>query len=59
MELSAPSRAIAAEMLRKAIAQVQPVWPPETCVDLRRFLVQQIEGHIERKLMTPPVLEAE
>ena len=59
-ELSAESRTIAEEMLRKPVAQVGPVeWSRETCADLRRFLVQQIETHIERKLMTPPVLEAE
>jgi DNA repair protein RecO (recombination protein O) len=59
-ELSVESRAIAEEMLRKPVAQVgQAGWSRETCADLRRFLVQQIERHIERKLMTPPVLEAE
>jgi DNA repair protein RecO (recombination protein O) len=59
-ELSVESRAIAEEMLRKPVAQIgRTGWARETCADLRRFLVQQIEGHIERKLMTPPVLEAE
>jgi DNA repair protein RecO (recombination protein O) len=59
-ELSAESRAIAEEMLRKPIAQIgRTDWSRETCADLRRFLVQQIERHIERKLMTAPVLEAE
>jgi DNA repair protein RecO (recombination protein O) len=59
-ELSAESRAIAVEMLRKPIAEINHTpWSRETYADLRRFLVQQIERHIERKLMTPPVLEAE
>ncbi|MFN7996504.1 MAG: DNA repair protein RecO [Bryobacteraceae bacterium] len=59
-ELSAESRAIAREMLRRPIAQIgQAGWARETCADLRRFLVQQIEEHIERKLLTPAVLEAE
>lgn len=59
-ELSVESRGIAEEMLRKPVAQAaQAAWSRETCADLRRFLVQQIEQHIERKLMTPPVLEAE
>jgi DNA repair protein RecO (recombination protein O) len=54
------SRVIAEEMLRKPVAQIGRLgWARETCADLRRFLVQQIEGHIERKLLTPPVLEAE
>jgi DNA repair protein RecO (recombination protein O) len=47
-------------MLRKPIAQIgEAGWARETCADLRRFLVQQIEEHIERKLLTPAVLEAE
>ena len=51
---------MAEEMLRKPVAQIgQAGWSRETCADLRRFLVQQIEQHIERKLITPPVLEAE
>jgi DNA repair protein RecO (recombination protein O) len=54
------SRVMAEEMLRKPVAQVgQAGWARETCADLRRFLVQQIEVHIERKLLTAPVLEAE
>jgi len=59
-ELSAASRAMADEMLHKPVVQLsQESWSRETCADLRRFLVQQIEQHIERKLMTPRVLEAE
>lgn len=57
-ELTAPSRALAGEMLRKPVGQL-PVsgWTQETAADLRRFLVQQIESHIERRLVTVPVLE--
>ena len=59
-ELSMESRVTAAEMLRKPVAQIGPEnWPREYGADLRRFLVYQMEQHIERKLMTPPVLEAE
>jgi DNA repair protein RecO (recombination protein O) len=59
-ELSVESRGLAEEMLRKPVAQIaQAGWARETCADLRRFLNLQIEQHIERKLMTPPVLEAE
>ncbi len=59
-ELSVETRMMAAEMLRKPVAQIgQTGWSHETCADLRRLLVQQIEQHIERRLMTPPVLEAE
>jgi DNA repair protein RecO (recombination protein O) len=59
-ELSVESRAIAEEMLRKPVARIAPLeWSRETCGDLRHFLVQQIEQHIERRLLTPAVLEAE
>ena len=58
-ELSAVSRNMAVEMLRKPVGEF-PVarWGQETAADLRRFLVQQIEAHAERKLMTARVLEA-
>lgn len=59
-ELCGASRAIAGEMLRKPVAQVgPPEWPRETAADLRRFLVEQIESQIDRRLLTVPVLEAE
>lgn len=59
-ELSVESRGLAEEMLRKPVAQIpQAGWARETCSDLRRLVVQQIEQHIERKLLTAPVLEAE
>jgi DNA repair protein RecO (recombination protein O) len=58
-ELSFASRGIAAEMLRTPIAESSTgPWHQETAADLRRFLVQQIENHIERRLLTAPVLEA-
>ncbi len=57
-ELSAASRAIAGEMLRNPVGGLsQSGWGRETAADLRRFLVQQIESHIERRLVTVPALE--
>ncbi len=57
-ELSAESRAVAAEMLRQPVARLAPrVWAQATAADLRRFLVQQIEEHAERRLVTAPLLE--
>ena len=57
-ELSAESRGIAAEMLRTPVAQLSKmVWAQATAADLRRFLVQQIESHVERKLVTARLLE--
>jgi DNA repair protein RecO (recombination protein O) len=53
-ELSAESRALAAEMLRRPVAQIAS----SPALDLRRFLVQQIEAHVERRLITAPMLES-
>jgi hypothetical protein len=48
----------AAEMLRKPVADLSGgAWGQSTGADLRRFLVQQIESHVERRLITVPVLE--
>jgi DNA repair protein RecO (recombination protein O) len=52
-ELSAASRELAAAMLRRPIGDV----PMAAAADLRRFLVQQIEAHVERRLVTAPMLE--
>jgi DNA repair protein RecO (recombination protein O) len=58
-EMSPDSRAIAQEILHSPIAQLpERSWTQATAADLRRFLFQQIESHIERKLITAPVLEA-
>jgi DNA repair protein RecO (recombination protein O) len=58
-ELSAESRSTAAEMLRTPVAQLSIAdWQQSTASDLRRFLVQQIEEHVERKLITAPMLES-
>ena len=57
-ELSAESRAIAAEILRTPVTKLSgPVWGQATAADLRRFLVEQIESHVERRLITAPLLE--
>ena len=57
-ELGSESRALAAEMLRAPVAQLsQTHWDRSTAADLRRFLVQQMEGHVERRLVTARVLE--
>ena len=58
-ELTPQSRAIADEILRTPIAKMaDTLWTQATAADLRRFLAQQIEAHIERRLITVPVLEA-
>ncbi|HTS63530.1 MAG TPA: DNA repair protein RecO [Candidatus Acidoferrales bacterium] len=58
-ELSKESRDIATEMLRLPVTNLPARdWSQATAADLRRFLVQQIEGHAERRLVTAAVLEA-
>jgi DNA repair protein RecO (recombination protein O) len=58
-ELAPESRAIAEEILHTPIGQLTDrPWTQSTAADLRRFLAQQMEAQIERKLITFPVLEA-
>jgi DNA repair protein RecO (recombination protein O) len=57
-ELTLQSRNIAADMLRKPVRDfATPPWDAHTAADLRRFLIQQIESHLERRLITAPLLE--
>jgi DNA repair protein RecO (recombination protein O) len=57
-ELSLHAREIAGGIQRLPVSQIAGEWNRETAADLRRFLQQQIESHIERRLITAPVLEA-
>jgi DNA repair protein RecO (recombination protein O) len=58
-ELSRESREIAGQILRQPVAQLgQTNWSQATAADLRRFLVQQMESHTDRRLKTVPVLES-
>ena len=51
--MASASRAIAAEMLRKPLDQLEPRrWSRKTAEDLRRFLVQRLETQFERRLKT-------
>jgi len=56
--LSSSSRELAGEMLRMHIAELpgRP-WHRDTAVDLRRFLIRQMEEHVERRFRTPALLE--
>jgi len=57
-ELTAESRLLASEMLRTPILQLsRNHWSQNTAADLRRFLVQQIESHAERRLVTARMME--
>src|SRR5216684_1643364 len=57
-EISAESRTIAAQMFRAPIENFTgAAWPRRRGADMRRFLAQRIERHIERKLVTAAMLE--
>ncbi|MFY9675337.1 MAG: DNA repair protein RecO [Terriglobales bacterium] len=57
-EMSPESRTIAAQMLRSRVSEFSGIdWPRVLCADLRKFLVQVLERHIERKLVTAGMLE--
>jgi DNA repair protein RecO (recombination protein O) len=58
LRVSGESRMIAEEIMHTPIAQLSArEWNRATAADLRRFLVRAIEEHIERRLVTVPVLE--
>lgn len=59
LRVSDASWEIAGEMLVTPVAALAPrEWRRETCADLRAFLARRIEEHVERKLLTPPILES-
>ena len=57
-EMSAESRALAASMFRSPVeAFAGEPWPKARGSDLRRFVSQLVERHIEKKLLTATMLE--
>ncbi len=57
--LSTESRQLAGAMLRTPLVDLPArTWNKDTALDLRRFLVRQMEEHVERRFQTPPMLEA-
>ena len=57
-EISADSRMLAAEMFRAPVENfAADAWPRQRGADLRKFLAQRIERHIEKKLVTGAMLE--
>jgi DNA repair protein RecO (recombination protein O) len=57
-QISAFSREVAGDMLRRHISELNPVaWTKDTALDLRRFLIRQMEQHVERHFHTPVLLE--
>jgi len=57
-EIKAESRALAAEMFRTPLDRMSgAAWPRERAADLRKFLVQIMERHLEKKLVTATMLQ--
>ncbi|HLV86062.1 MAG TPA: DNA repair protein RecO [Candidatus Sulfotelmatobacter sp.] len=57
-EISGESRVLAAQMFRTPVEAFRgSVWPKSQCADLRKFLVQILQRHIEKKLVTAGMLE--
>jgi DNA repair protein RecO (recombination protein O) len=57
-ELSGESRTLAAHMFRTPVESFVGVhWPKSQCADLRKFLIQILERHIEKKLVTAGMME--
>lgn len=57
-EISSESRALAAQMFRAPLESFAAApWPKEQAADLRKFLLQTLERHIEKKLQTATMLE--
>jgi DNA repair protein RecO (recombination protein O) len=58
LRISRESRLIAEEMMQTPIAQLaERDWNAGTAADLRRFLIRNIQEHIERRLQSAALLE--
>jgi DNA repair protein RecO (recombination protein O) len=57
-EISSESRALAAQMFRAPVESFAGTpWPKSQAADLRKFLIQILQRHIEKKLVTAAMLE--
>jgi DNA repair protein RecO (recombination protein O) len=57
-EISAESRILAAQMFRAPVENfAEKPWPKAHGADLRKFLIQILQRHIEKKLITAGMLE--
>ena len=57
-EISSESRALAAQMFRAPVESfVGMPWPKSHAADLRKFLIQILQRHLEKKLVTAGMLE--
>jgi DNA repair protein RecO (recombination protein O) len=57
-ELSSEARVLAAQMFRAPVENFTTMpWPKSQAADLRKFLIQILQRHLEKKLVTAPMLE--
>ena len=57
--LSDDSVQLAGLMLRRHLTDLPArTWTKDTALDLRRFLIREMEEHVERRFLTPGMLEA-
>jgi DNA repair protein RecO (recombination protein O) len=57
-EISVESRKIAAQMLKSRVSDFAEIeWPKVVAADLRKYLLQILERHLEKKLVTAGMLE--
>jgi DNA repair protein RecO (recombination protein O) len=57
-EISGDSRTLAGKMFRAPVESFAgSPWPKKQCSDLRKFLIQTLQRHIEKKLVTAGMLE--
>jgi DNA repair protein RecO (recombination protein O) len=57
-EISGESRALAAQMFRAPVESFAAnPWPKSQAADLRKFLIQILQRHIEKKVVTAAMLE--
>jgi DNA repair protein RecO (recombination protein O) len=57
-EISSESRALASQMFRAPVENFTGTpWPKSQAADLRKFLIQTLQRHIEKKLVTAGMLE--
>jgi DNA repair protein RecO (recombination protein O) len=57
-EMSSESRKIAAQMLKSRVSDFAEIeWPKVVAADLRKYLLQILERHLEKKLVTAGMLE--
>ena len=57
-EISSESRTLAAQMFRAPVDSfAEQPWPKAQGADLRKFLIQILQRHLEKKLVTAGMLE--